>query len=114
MKEFIEELKYNREVNINNDLENRIDIDYVIERLEEIEKDNVSVYYRVAKDEVEMAIEDIHNDELYCYDEELMKQLDNINIDEIADKVYDDDSCWRDIYNCARWYVFKEIGKEDK
>lgn len=39
MKEFLEELKNNREVNINNDLENRIDIDYVIERLEDIKKD---------------------------------------------------------------------------
>lgn len=36
MKEFIEELKHNREVNIEKGLENRIDIDYVIERLEDI------------------------------------------------------------------------------
>lgn len=36
MKEFIEELKHNREVNIEKGLENRVDIDYVIERLENI------------------------------------------------------------------------------
>jgi hypothetical protein len=36
MKEFIEELKHNREVNIEKGLENRVDIDYVIERLEDI------------------------------------------------------------------------------
>ena len=113
MREFIEMLKYNQNINFEKGLENRIDIDYVIERLEEIEKDNVSVYYKVAKDEVEMAIEDIHNDELYCYDEELMKQLDNINIDEIADKVYDDDDCWRDVYESARYYVLKEIESEE-
>ena len=46
MKEFIEELKHNQEVNIENGLENRVNIDYVIERLEEnIEKLLNSVYY---------------------------------------------------------------------
>lgn len=37
MKEFIEELKYNQNVNFEKGLENRVDIDYVIERLESIE-----------------------------------------------------------------------------
>ena len=36
MKEFIEELKYNQNVNFEKGLENRIDIDYVIERLESL------------------------------------------------------------------------------
>lgn len=36
MKEFIEELKYNQNVNMEKGLENRVDIDYVIERLEGI------------------------------------------------------------------------------
>lgn len=46
MKEFIEELKHNQEVNIEKGLENRVNIDYVIERLEEnIEKLLDSVYY---------------------------------------------------------------------
>lgn len=36
MKGFIEELKYNQNVNIEKGLENRVDIDYVIERLENI------------------------------------------------------------------------------
>ena len=39
MMEFIEELKHNQEVNIKNDYENRINIDYVIERLEDIQKE---------------------------------------------------------------------------
>ena len=39
MKEFIEELKYNQNINFKKGLENRIDIDYVIERLEDIKKD---------------------------------------------------------------------------
>lgn len=33
MKEFIEELKYNQNINYKKGLENRVDIDYVIERL---------------------------------------------------------------------------------
>lgn len=36
MREFIEELKHNQEINNKNKLENRINIDYVIERLEDI------------------------------------------------------------------------------
>lgn len=39
MMEFIEELKHNQEINIKNDYENRINIDYVIERLENIQKE---------------------------------------------------------------------------
>lgn len=40
MKEFIEELKHNQNINIEKGLENRVDIDYVIERLEDIIKEN--------------------------------------------------------------------------
>ena len=43
MKEFIEELKHNQEVNIEKGLENRVDIDYVIERLEDI-KENILLF----------------------------------------------------------------------
>lgn len=39
MMEFIEELKHNQNINIKNNLENRVDIDYVIERLEDIQKE---------------------------------------------------------------------------
>lgn len=73
MKEFIEELKYNREVNINNDLENRIDIDYVIERLEDIKKD--------IKDETIIEIDEKTigtRDELLTY---LRKEMENVSTD---------------------------------
>lgn len=36
MKDFIDELKHNQKINIEKGLENRVDIDYVIERLEDI------------------------------------------------------------------------------
>lgn len=38
-REFIEELKHNQNVNYKNNLENRVDIDYVLERLEDIRKE---------------------------------------------------------------------------
>ena len=39
MKEFIEELKHNQKINIDKGLENRVDIDYVIERLKDVKKE---------------------------------------------------------------------------
>lgn len=39
LSEFIEELKENQDINYKNNLENRVDIDYVIERLEDIKKE---------------------------------------------------------------------------
>lgn len=39
MEEFIEELRHNQNINFEKDLENRINIDYVIERLENVQKD---------------------------------------------------------------------------
>lgn len=38
LKEFLEELKYNQNINFTKNLENRIDIDYIIERIENILK----------------------------------------------------------------------------
>lgn len=46
MREFIEELKYNQNINFEKGLENRIDINYVIERLEDINKKlSEDIYY---------------------------------------------------------------------
>lgn len=39
MREFIEELKHNQNINYKNNLENKVDIDYVLERLEDIKKE---------------------------------------------------------------------------
>ena len=46
MQEFIEELKHNQKVNIEKGLENRVNIDYVIERLEDIKEKLLNdIYY---------------------------------------------------------------------
>ena len=39
MREFIEELRHNQNINFEKNLENRINIDYVIERLEDIKNE---------------------------------------------------------------------------
>lgn len=39
MMEFIKELKYNQDVNYKNNLENKVDIDYILERLEDIKEE---------------------------------------------------------------------------
>lgn len=54
MKEFIEELKYKKNVNIDNGLENKIDIDYVIERLYDI---NETILYQAYINEIKFYIE---------------------------------------------------------
>lgn len=111
MREFIEELEHNQKINMEKGLENRIDIDYVLERLKDI-----NFYYEISRFEVETAIDDIYNDELYN-DKETQQKLENLTMEDInrlADYVDNDGECWTDIYNCARWYVFKEIGKEDE
>lgn len=36
---FLKELQYNQNINLENNLENRIDIDYIIERITEILKE---------------------------------------------------------------------------
>lgn len=45
MNEFIKELEDNQKINYKNNLENKVDIDYIIERLEDIknEKENNKV-----------------------------------------------------------------------
>lgn len=79
MKEFLEELKNNREVNINNDLENRIDIDYVIERLEDIKKD--------IKDEIVIEIDE----KIIGVRSELMKYIRNEIANISRDNVFNDE-----------------------
>lgn len=113
MKEFIEELKHNREINIEKGIENRIDIDYVIERLEDID-----VYRDLCITMVENAIDDIINDELYMNDETIMNnidKLDNEDINNIASDV--DHDCEFDIYSeikeMARSYVLEKVDTED-
>lgn len=79
-------------------------IDYLVDKLNKI-----NVYFEVVKYEVETAIEDVANDDLYRGYEEKLYKLSNEDINRIAWKVYDYD-IWNDIYEFAREEVIEQVG----
>lgn len=107
MDEFIKELENNQKINLEKGLENRIDIDYVIKRLK-----NINVWFEVARSEVITAIEDIYNDELYNGYEDKLERISDEEINTIAWRVEDDD-VWEDVYDYARNEIL-EIIEEDE
>lgn len=114
MKEFIEELKYNQNVNIEKGLENRVDIDYVIERLE-----NIDIFREVAIAMVETSIEDLINDELYMNNEKMMNNISKLDNEDIRNMASDvDHDCefgiYDDIRELARSYVLDNVYEEDE
>ena len=105
MKEFIEELKYNQKINEEKGLENRIDIDYVIERLEDI-----SVYEEFLKNEVNYNIEEmIENKDLDKKDIEKIKNLTEKDIEEIIDNVGNDDYVWGNFNESIAYFIEKQL-----
>ena len=109
MKELLEELKRNREINLEKGIENRVDIDYIIERLEDVD-----VYRDLCITMIENAIEDLINDELYMNNENMMNnisKLDNEDIRNMASDVdHDCEFCiYDDIKDLARSYVLEKV-----
>ena len=82
MQEFIEELKYNQKVNKEKGLENRIDIDYVIERLE-----NINISEEFIKGEIYFNIENMVNDDYL--EEETKEKLAKLEDEDIKDIIDD-------------------------
>lgn len=92
MKEFIEELKYNQNVNIKKGLENRININYIIKRLERINNriydngclliGNIDSVIKELKREIEKDIDmcDINTEELLKDLINLKKQVPSVEI----------------------------------
>ena len=107
MDKFIEELKYNQKINLEKGLENKIDISYVLERLNDI-----NVWFEVARNEVITAIEDIYNDELYKGYEEELTNITNEEINRIAWKV-EDYGVWEDVYETARNEILEILESEE-
>ena len=107
MREFIEELENNQKINLEKGLENKVDISYVIERLNDI-----NVWFEVAKNEVITAIEDIYNDELYNGYENKLERISDEEINDIAWKI-EEDNVWDDVYDYARQEIL-EIIEEDE
>lgn len=108
LNEFIEELKNNQKINLEKGLENKVDISYVLERL-----NNINVWFEVAKNEVITAIEDIYNDDLYKGYEEKLEKISDDEINTISWRVEDYD-VWNDIYEHAREEILEIIESEDK
>lgn len=83
MKELLEELKYNKGINEQKGLPNVVDIDYIIERLQDI-----NIYEEHFKNEIYWNIETMINDDYIEEDkrEKLVKLNDN-DIQPIIDKL---------------------------
>ena len=115
MKEFIEELKHNQNINFEKGLENRINIDYVIERLEDIQKNtNISKLYNIVfEDIVRGYIKDKE-----C-DRDMTLNISETSIKQIAkDLIYNNDNLWDNIKEIIDWqlrdYTFYNDDEEGK
>lgn len=106
MDEFIKELKENQDINYKNNLENRVDIDYIIERLEDIE----STYETIKKD-IE-SLEDYEKSDLIV---DLVKNGDPFyimdNIEYLIENSLDKTSKY-DILNSLLESIKNDIRKE--
>lgn len=113
MKELIEELENNQKINKEKNLENKVDIDYIIKRLE-----NIDIYRELATTMVENSIDDLINDELYINNEKMMKNIDKLDDEDIKNIASDvDHDCsfaiYNDIKEIARSYVLNKTYEED-
>lgn len=107
MDEFIKELENKQKINLEKGLENKIDISYVLERL-----DKINVWFEVARNEVITAVDDIYNDELYKGYEEELTNITEEEINRIAWKVEDYD-VWEDVYDNARCEILEILESEE-
>ena len=108
MKEFIEELKYNQNINMEKGLENRIDIDYVIERLE-----SINICDEFLKGEINFNIETLMNDEFVEQEQkDRLLELKDEDIEEIVDELNNDDCIWQEITESVQYFVNKHSIEE--
>ena len=105
MREFIEELENNQKINLEKGLENRVDIDYVIEKLK-----NISIYRELIKNEIEFNIENFVNDDCNDYqDKELIYNISDDDLDLMIDKIDDNDWLWDNINESLNYAITDEI-----
>lgn len=87
MKELLEELKHNKNINMAKGLPNVVDIDYIIERLEDI-----YVYEEYIKNEIYFNVETMINDDyINEEDKEKLAKLNDEDIQPIIDDIMYDD-----------------------
>ena len=106
LNEFIKELKENQDINYKNNLENRVDIDYIIERLE-----NIEPTYETIKKDIE-SLEDYEKSDLIV---DLVKNGDPFyimdNIEYLIENSLDKTSKY-DILNSLLESIKNDIRKE--
>lgn len=77
ISELLDELKHNRKINLQNGIENRVDIDYIIERLENI-SNNMNNYRAIEiRDCVESSI---------CYETIMLNKKHSVK--DLQDEIY--------------------------
>ena len=102
--DFIKECEHNIEINKKNNLENRIDLDHVLERLKDIEKEykSVSNYERAIRGEIDRVIEE----EVMAETENAyIEDIPNEELDKIASLIVDDDELNCCLNETILWYL---------
>ena len=106
MDELIKELKENQKVNKENGLPNIVAIDYIIERLKEI-----NILWEYIRGEVKWNIETLINENYMENDKQLKKieSLTDKDIDNITNLVYNTDWLWDDLNESTNNAINNEI-----
>ena len=76
MRELIKELEYNKKINEEKGLENKVDIDYILKRLNDI-----NIWKEFMKNEVDFVIDTLINDEEL--DEDTKQKIRELNKEDI-------------------------------
>ena len=99
--EFIKECEHNIKVNEEKGFENRIDLDYVLDRLKDVQIGE-SYYSKGIREEIDFVIENEVN-----FDETLNYLLDYTeeDLDNIKNEVIDDDELNAVMYDTIKYYL---------
>lgn len=100
LDKFIEELEEKKKNN-----QEVVVLDYVIKRLKEI-----NVYWEVCNCEIQAALEDVCNDEVWGVYEKELDVIEKTSINYLTHKLYDY-ADFSDIYESARDEIIEEIGR---
>lgn len=114
MKEFIEELEYNKQINEEKGIDNIVGINYVIERLYDINK---TILYQAYINEIKFYIDcekeydSVKNNEYGVLD--YLNSLTNEDLGNVADAMLSDDYLNEQLNNTIAEYLYKNF-KGDK
>ena len=105
MEELIKELENNAKINKEKGLENVVDIDYIIKRLNDI-----SVYKEFIKNEIDFVIEYMIEDDFL--DEETREKIEELSeedINDILSEIEEDDNVWGQLNEDIEYFINKQL-----